>query len=808
MAKKLRLDVAELTDIGRRRSNNQDNLARRIPDNQTELDDYGALIVVADGMGGHAAGEIASTVAVQTISATYGDVLDEEVLKRLAAAIKKANESILSIARENAEHTGMGTTMVAAVVSQGILYVANIGDSRAYIVRKGRLRQLTEDHSWVAEQVRAGVLTEEQAKTHVHRNVITRSLGTQPNVVADVFVEQVREDDRILLCSDGLHGYVTDALIEQTLLAYDPTVAAKRLIELANDAGGPDNITVSVMHVLETPEAPPDLLEKLQLLNDQPRQTRPMPIVASPAEKQPIAAPTPPEPLRQTDKVIAAAPIRQLHPIRNNLLRIVAVILVIGIASGIWYITIGPYAQAQTIANKVTRDIQHTKSDIAPSLLSSFSPAQQLAILAADQDTLNKDLLLAITKDQRDQLLSTLDSIAPVARKTLSDYNILAKVTPLSEAGAATSGVACGDSLLGNLIAVSLFPPPTPPLPAGTPPPTIPTPAPVSTAYLLALDKTNHVVQLATNAAQTSCTTTSLTDTAALAGTGNSFATLATPTTGPATVNIIDSTSLQPSASLSLSALPDGIKPTLLAYNGSVIAVGIHTNAGDRIYLYDNVKADPTKPVILSPTHTLRSLSFGGNGLLYVLDNTGTLGTYRPGASSSEIHPVGGLQIPDVLGIGNPATYTIATPLPTVTIQTQGAILTGKQVTLAKTLLYMLFPAFAPFADGTVTPAPSPTPVPPTATPSPQPISTPSTILATALTLAADAETTPYVIVNDVKSHRIIVLRSSGVDLTLVHQYSATTDIDKTVSVSVSPDGQTIYILSNTILYQLTQTNP
>src|SRR2546426_9826096 len=191
LAKQLRLDVAQLTDVGRKREHNEDNMAYVIPKDEQVMTKKGALFIVADGMGGHAAGEVASEIAVDTVSNVYYQDDSDDVAVSLLRAIRRANASIHQRAAENMLRTGMGTTCVAAVLRGNIAYIANVGDSRAYLLRGSQVKQISQDHSWVAEQVRAGLLTEDQARTHAQRNVITRCLGTQSDVDIDVFPEQI-----------------------------------------------------------------------------------------------------------------------------------------------------------------------------------------------------------------------------------------------------------------------------------------------------------------------------------------------------------------------------------------------------------------------------------------------------------------------------------------------------------------------------------------------------------------------------------------------------------------------------------------
>src|SRR5579885_1908267 len=248
----MRLAAGDVTDVGRKRERNQDNVTQYIPTDEDVLEQKGALFVVCDGMGGHAAGEVAAELGVNTIRDAYYASRSKDTINALAAAIETANDAIYNRAREHPELSGMGTTCVAAALVDGRAFIVNIGDSRAYLVRDGKMRQITRDHSWVAEQVRVGLLTEDQARNHSHRNVITRSLGTQPNVMADLFVETMQNGDRLLLCSDGLHGYVEHDEIEREMVEHsDPDLAAQNLINMANENGGPDNITALIVHLID-----------------------------------------------------------------------------------------------------------------------------------------------------------------------------------------------------------------------------------------------------------------------------------------------------------------------------------------------------------------------------------------------------------------------------------------------------------------------------------------------------------------------------------------------------------------------------
>jgi protein phosphatase len=247
--------IGARTDLGRIRENNEDKFEFFEPEEPELLAVKGCLYAVADGMGGHESGQIASEMALKTIVSTYYADPGEDVAESLRAAITAANSSIYETAQAIPERNGMGTTCTVAVLRDDRMYVGQVGDSRLYLIRDGDLRQVTEDHSWVTEQVKRGALTEEEAKMSPFRNVITRSLGAAPDVEVDVFDEKIQGSDVLVLCSDGLSGYVTDADILETAGAWSPSMAALKLVDRANDMGGGDNITVMVVAIQEIEKA-------------------------------------------------------------------------------------------------------------------------------------------------------------------------------------------------------------------------------------------------------------------------------------------------------------------------------------------------------------------------------------------------------------------------------------------------------------------------------------------------------------------------------------------------------------------------
>jgi protein phosphatase len=241
----LEILLGSRTDRGRRRRRNEDRaLARSTVDtNGSPL----CLLAVADGMGGVPGGELASESAIRTLESGFQPAIALDPVTSLRTLFQEANAEIRSVADSDAAYEGMGSTLVAALVAKNALWVANVGDSRAYLIRNGAIRQLTEDHSWVAEQVKAGQMSRAEAAGSPRRNVITRSLGTTGTVDVDTFgFGQLEAGDVLLLCSDGLHSVVPGADIAAIATTFPAQETADRLVELANKRGGPDNIAVVI----------------------------------------------------------------------------------------------------------------------------------------------------------------------------------------------------------------------------------------------------------------------------------------------------------------------------------------------------------------------------------------------------------------------------------------------------------------------------------------------------------------------------------------------------------------------------------
>ena len=252
--KTFQLQIAGQTDIGRVRVNNEDAFCN--------LADSG-LLLVADGMGGHASGEVASKLAIDIIKEyftkatedsrfieTYDEDFSEDS-NRLGSAVRLANKAIFEASHSDVQWRGMGTTIVAALIRNNKLSIAHVGDSRIYLIRAGNIEQLTDDHSVVAEQVKRELISREEANKSEIKNILTRALGTEADVEVDLEEMNLLDNDILLLCSDGLSNMISDDEIMAVALSDDdPVLTCKKLVNIANDNGGKDNITVVVARLV------------------------------------------------------------------------------------------------------------------------------------------------------------------------------------------------------------------------------------------------------------------------------------------------------------------------------------------------------------------------------------------------------------------------------------------------------------------------------------------------------------------------------------------------------------------------------
>jgi len=248
-----------LSHPGRKRRHNEDAWVCEPP-----------LFAVADGMGGARGGEIASRVAATAL----GEAVDGSGEDRVVALIREANRKVFERASEDSDASGMGTTMTVALVEDGVVSIGHVGDSRAYLIRDGKLEQLTEDHSLVAELVRSGRLSPEEAETHPQRSVITRALGTDPDVDVDSFSVEGKPGDLFFICSDGLTSMIDDETILEAVERHRTNLdaVAKELVDAANRSGGEDNITVVFFEIAEERVEPPAETKPMPVIDDQPAQ--------------------------------------------------------------------------------------------------------------------------------------------------------------------------------------------------------------------------------------------------------------------------------------------------------------------------------------------------------------------------------------------------------------------------------------------------------------------------------------------------------------------------------------------------------
>jgi serine/threonine protein phosphatase PrpC len=300
------VELARHSDTGRVRDHNEDRAYAH--------DD---LVAVADGMGGAAAGEVAAQLAIRAVRQLTGPI-DR---LRLRDALVSANTAIRSTAESDPSKSGMGTTMTAVAVENGVAQIVHVGDSRAYLWRDERLRQLTDDHSVVGEMVRRGTLTADEAQQHPHRNVITRALGAEPDVDVDSTTETLHEGDVLLVCSDGLYTEVDDIGIAAILATSESLDdAAHRLVDRANAAGGADNVTVVLARIGT---------------GDRVRSSRPD--TSGTTQEHPVVAPTAAAPAAIGARVLEPAGTSRRRVSRTGLLAGAAVLVVLVMIGGAWW---------------------------------------------------------------------------------------------------------------------------------------------------------------------------------------------------------------------------------------------------------------------------------------------------------------------------------------------------------------------------------------------------------------------------------------------------------------------------------------
>jgi len=246
-----RVTVACKTDLGRVRENNEDKFEYYMPEDEALLATRGLTFLVCDGMGGHAAGQIASELTAKTFIDVYLNHPATEPMVAMAGAVAAANRFVLDVARAVPSRRGMGTTLSGLILLQDRAYTVQVGDSRVYRLRAGELARLTHDHTWIEEAVRLGTMTYEEAENHPYKHVLTRAVGTEADVNPDIEAHDLKPGDVYMLCSDGLLNHVPDEQIAETMLQNTPAGISWKLVGQALLGGGSDNTTVLVVRVDE-----------------------------------------------------------------------------------------------------------------------------------------------------------------------------------------------------------------------------------------------------------------------------------------------------------------------------------------------------------------------------------------------------------------------------------------------------------------------------------------------------------------------------------------------------------------------------
>jgi serine/threonine protein phosphatase PrpC len=246
------VELSSLTDVGCQRENNEDSYGYWEPANDAHFAELGRLAIVADGMGGHEGGQTASRLAVQTFIRAYAAAADSEPQKRLLTALKDAHLRIQQRAKQDPHLSSMGTTCTALALIEARLYFVHVGDSRLYLLREGKLRILSRDHTLIARMLEKGLIRPDQAQDHPQKHVLTSALGVSDDEIEiDAPAEPLllHKGDTLMICTDGLWGQMEAGDIEHALVSQSPDGACRSLLQLAKDRGGPDNITLQVLRI-------------------------------------------------------------------------------------------------------------------------------------------------------------------------------------------------------------------------------------------------------------------------------------------------------------------------------------------------------------------------------------------------------------------------------------------------------------------------------------------------------------------------------------------------------------------------------
>jgi serine/threonine protein phosphatase PrpC len=245
------IEAASLTDVGRQRSNNEDSFLYWEPDSDADFRLKGRLAIVADGMGGYEGGQEASRLAVETVRSVYDNAFGGSPQETLVGAMEAAHQNIQRFAQEHPQFYGMGTTCTALSIVGNQLIFAHVGDSRLYLIRGESISRLTRDHSYVGRLVETGIVRSEDAESHPQRHILTAALGSGRDVTPHIpeHPTPLDEGDILLLCTDGLWGVVSDSDLARVVQNNPPAEACQKLVAMALDRGGPDNITLLVLRV-------------------------------------------------------------------------------------------------------------------------------------------------------------------------------------------------------------------------------------------------------------------------------------------------------------------------------------------------------------------------------------------------------------------------------------------------------------------------------------------------------------------------------------------------------------------------------
>lgn len=743
-------------------------------------------------MGGHAAGEVASELGVKTISEEYYNTTSADVITALATSVERANDAIYRCASETPEYAGMGTTCVALVVAGGRAFVVNIGDSRAYIIRDGKMHQVTRDHSWVAEQVRVGLLTEEQARNHSHRNVITRSLGTQPNVTADLFVQAMQNGDRVLLCSDGLHGYVDEGEIERVVTGdQEPDEAVRSLIDMANANGGPDNISATLVCLIDVPEPKGALMLPDSAI---PAEgiTQPLPAVGTRAASKSV----------QTAKTARAAKAREQRRVSarrrlvTNGLRALVAVLIVAIAAGFWYFAFGPYGQRQAANQDLQRNVAQAQQAISQA--PRQDPATALTSLARARDLVVDDLdnpnLDASYRAVGEDMLAK--QLQPAVQQAIERYNSAALVTPVNVTTAQFYRLSCQTSggTPTTLTSVTQLAAMNAALPA------------LASSQILYVVSSGQLYQVVVPADQgvpgsgASCLQISLSGIAtvvAITGDGTTLNILAEQPSGQYVVMMVttngansDGTPKTTVANRFNVATAGGETPELIAVSGvdvyisySRTAAGIygvwHYSSPLQAPKTGKITPPPPKPPT-GPAQTVMlqrdpvSLAYSHN-ILYMLDSAGGLSQINTADKFTfSALPV---QIPSPLQPVSPNDYSVAAPVPTPAPTPVSAAAQTPSGAVSVSLHQVVF------AVATATPVPTATAVPVT------PSASTGTLFGKTGTLVIDPAFPTNVLICDATLSRLVrlVASASGPGLGFAAQYAYDAPLRGATHVAVAP---------------------